>query len=78
MARFFPGASISKIHGQPTQVGRRLIVPMFHPAAALHQPRYRSLIVEDFNKLPQFIAQAARFSQAKGPSPDNAEQLSLF
>src|SRR5512135_2803662 len=32
MARFFPGASISKIHGQPKRVGNVLVVPMFHPA----------------------------------------------
>jgi DNA polymerase len=38
MARWFPGERISRIHGQPKRVGRRLIVPMYHPAAALHQP----------------------------------------
>jgi DNA polymerase len=41
MVHFLPGASISKIHGQPHRLGNRLIVPMFHPAAALHQPKYR-------------------------------------
>ncbi|HEX9925187.1 MAG TPA: uracil-DNA glycosylase [Anaerolineae bacterium] len=78
MARYFPGASISKIHGQPKRVGQRLIVPMFHPAAALHQPKYRSSIIEDFNKLPQFIAEAAGFREEKGPTSASAEQLSLF
>ncbi len=37
MAKFFAGESISRIHGQPRTVGKRTIVPMFHPAAALHQ-----------------------------------------
>ncbi len=78
MYRYFPGVSITKIHGQPKRVGNRLIVPMFHPAAALHQPKWRPLITEDFKKLPQFIAEAAAFSQPKGVDPDNAEQLSLF
>ena len=80
MARYFPGASISKIHGQPKRVGDRLIVPMFHPAAALHQPKWRPQIIEDFSKLPQFIAQAATFSQPTDDEidPDSAEQLSLF
>src|SRR3989338_3516995 len=41
MERFFPGAKISSIHGQARKVGDRLVVAMFHPAAALHQPRYR-------------------------------------
>src|SRR5215211_7532440 len=30
MARWFPGERISRIHGQPKRVGRRLIVPMYH------------------------------------------------
>lgn len=80
MARYFPGQSISKIHGQPKQIGGRLIVPMFHPAAALHQPRIRPLITEDFQKLPQFIEQAASFATKPDEplDPPDAEQLSLF
>jgi len=78
MYRYFPGASISKIHGQPKRVGNRLVVPMFHPAAALHQPRWRPQIIEDFEKLPQLIAEAAAFSRSEEIDPDSAEQLSLF
>jgi DNA polymerase len=37
----------------------RLIVPMFHPAAALHQPSLKNSIIEDFRKLPDAI-QAAK------------------
>jgi DNA polymerase len=76
---YFPGASISQIHGQPQRVGQRLIVPMFHPAAALHQPRWKPLIIEDFQRLPAFVAEAAAGpAQAEEIDLDNAEQLSLF
>jgi DNA polymerase len=78
MYRFFPGASITKIHGQPERVGNRLIVPMFHPAAALHQPKWRSLIIEDFRKLPEFVKEALAFEQAKNNDPSSATQLNLF
>jgi DNA polymerase len=79
MYRYFPDASISKIHGQPKRVGNRLVVPMFHPAAALHQPRFHAMIVEDFQKLPQFIAEATAFEQKGDKKKDvDAEQLSLF
>ncbi len=78
MYRYLPGASISRVHGQPKRVGDRLIVPMFHPAAALHQPRWRPLIIEDFKKLPQFIAEATTFNQPEIPDITDAEQLSLF
>lgn len=47
----FPGATISRIHGQPKRIGDVVYLPMFHPAAALHQQRYRSLIEEDFLKI---------------------------
>ncbi|NIV32066.1 MAG: uracil-DNA glycosylase, partial [Anaerolineae bacterium] len=56
MQRYFPGASISRIHGQPKRVGNVIYYPMFHPAAALHQPRWRSLLEEDILKIPDLLA----------------------
>ena len=76
MYRYFPGASISKIHGQPKRVGNLLVVPMFHPAAALHQPKWRPLVEADFQKLPHLIAEAQNYGD-EAPPPQ-AEQLSLF
>lgn len=58
MARWFPGQSISRIHGEPKREGGRVIVPMFHPAAALHRGDLRSVIHADFARLPAFIAEA--------------------
>jgi uracil-DNA glycosylase len=79
MARWFPGERISRIHGQPKQVGRRLIVPMYHPAAALHQQALRATIEEDFGRLPKILAEAeaARRSDDSSNEPP-AEQMSLF
>jgi DNA polymerase len=79
MQKFFPDAKISAIHGQARTFGNRLVVAMFHPAAALHQPQYRSLIENDFKKLPDFIARVEAV-QAASPIPpdDEPEQLSLF
>lgn len=57
MARWFSGATISKIHGQPKLVDGRLIVPMFHPAAALHRGDLRPVITADFQKLPALVEQ---------------------
>jgi DNA polymerase len=79
MAKFFPNAKISAIHGQAKQVGGRLVVAMFHPAAALHQPKFKDPLVEDFKKLPGFIAQADKAAAAQQSSDEPpAEQLSLF
>ena len=80
MARWFPLERISAIHGQARQFGARLVVPMFHPAAALHQPKIRPQLLEDFAKLPQLIAKAApstgRSAASSGAKPD--QQLDLF
>jgi DNA polymerase len=77
MQRYFPGASISRIHGQPKRVGNVIYYPMFHPAAALHQPRWRSLVEEDVLKIPELLANLDEVEEEDLPPPQ-AEQLSLF
>jgi DNA polymerase len=64
------------------QVKGRLIVPMFHPAAALHQPSLKPSVERDFARLPELIAKAAEAPEA--PEEETPEQkpqpkqLSLF
>jgi DNA polymerase len=76
MERFFPGQKISRIHGQPRRIGGRLVVPMYHPAAGLHQPRWKSTIEEDFQKLPRLLRELEQVEEE--PLPPSAQQLSLF
>src|SRR4029079_13948666 len=52
MSRYFPRQSISRIHGHAERVGDRYVVPMYHPAAALHQQSLRETIMDDFRALP--------------------------
>ena len=58
MARYFPGQPIGKIHGQGRKVGDTWVVPMYHPAAALHQGGLRRTIEEDFKKVPSTLSKA--------------------
>src|SRR6476646_6433667 len=63
MARFFPTAKISQIHGQAKVVNGRLIVAMYHPAAALHQQSLRQTLVDDFKKaIPAALSEATRLA----------------
>ncbi|HCU99665.1 MAG: uracil-DNA glycosylase [Dehalococcoidia bacterium] len=55
MSRFFAKQTISRIHGQPRDVNGRIVVPMYHPAAALHQRRLRGVIIDDFRTLPDLL-----------------------
>ncbi len=71
MQRYFPGEAISRIHGQPRRKDERIIVPMYHPAAALHQGSLRKVIEADFAKLPDFLARidsGARATAAPVPA----------
>jgi uracil-DNA glycosylase family 4 len=78
MARFFPNVRISDIHGQGRTVNGRLVVAMYHPAAALHQPSLRRDIEADFAKLPALVARVQSQPSTTDKPPDSAQQLTLF
>ena len=50
------GFSISKIHGEPKRKNGRVIVPLYHPAAALYSGNLRPTLFADFQKIPKIIA----------------------
>jgi len=89
MGKFLPNARISEVHGKPTWVQDRLVVPMYHPAAALHQPSLKPVIIADFRVLPKAIANARaagrnqpaqlpEVSYGVKPDEEKPEQLTLF
>jgi DNA polymerase len=91
MARYIPDAKISVAHGKPRWVNGRLIVPMYHPAAALHQMSLMKDVEKDFSHLMEWVQQAKQAQAGKHPKPaaaapeaeeahgdEAATQLSLF
>lgn len=82
MAKFLPQAKISEIHGKPFTVKGKLIVPFYHPAAALHRPSLRATVEGDFSKLPELIKDVKKAPEVQPvesePQDDSPEQLSLF
>ena len=84
MAKFLPNAKISSVHGQAVQIGGRLVIPMYHPAAALHQPSLKNDVERDFARLPEQVAKVknAPVPNEETPKPaeekTQAKQLSLF
>jgi uracil-DNA glycosylase family 4 len=85
MGKYLTGAKISAVHGQMRRVGDRFVIPMFHPAAALHQPKLKPQILADFGKLPKLLEQARAEQAQAGPStavddmpPEDPKQLDLF
>lgn len=59
MEYFLPDMKISVIHGQPKRIQfgdtKLVIVPLYHPAAALYNGSMRETLIEDFKKLPTII-----------------------
>ena len=58
MSRYFPQMAISRIHGQFKNIDGRCYVPMYHPAAALHQQNLRDVILDDFRAVPRILERA--------------------
>ena len=76
MERFFPNARISLIHGKARKMGGIVYYPVYHPAAALHQPKWRRAVEEDFLKIPKLLAETEEMAETE--LPEDVEQLSLF
>ena len=74
MALFFPGNSISKIHGTAQRRDNVIYYAMYHPAAALHQGSLRQVIATDMLKIPSLLAQMENIV-ATEPKP---QQLKMF
>ena len=92
MAHFLNLGKISSIHGRSQWCSGRMVIPMYHPAAALHQPSLRSVVKEDFSKIPDLVREAKKTRKAnpdltslgkqelevKSPNENGNEQLKLF
>lgn len=50
-----PGFSITKIHGQPKRRQGRVIMPVYHPAAALYRHAWQPILRADFQKIPKVL-----------------------
>ncbi len=61
MGYFLPDMSISAVHGQPKRVSfgeqKIIILPLYHPAAALYNGGLRQTLLDDFQKVPQILKQ---------------------
>lgn len=88
MEKFFPGARITKVHGQAKRAGKRVLIPMFHPAYILRNMAALPDAQRDMRKIPrllerleQVLAEEAASGQAVEPEPDvppPPAQLSLL
>jgi DNA polymerase len=55
LARFAPGMAIGEVHGHVIERDGRTLFPMYHPAAALHNPRLMPTLADDARALRQAL-----------------------
>jgi len=74
LAKFFPGESISKVHGKERKKDNTIYYPMYHPAAALHQQSLRQTIEADMQNIPAILARIDEIQEEES----KPQQLSMF
>jgi len=79
MGKFLPNVKISQVHGEPRKIswhGREMvIIPMYHPAAALRAGAIMQQIREDFKIIPEVIKEL----EEENKKEDNSgEQMKLL
>lgn len=60
MEYFLPNQKISAIHGEPKRIAfgerKQVVMPLFHPAAALYNGGLRQTLLDDFSRIPAIIS----------------------
>ncbi len=74
------GFSISKIHGQPKRKANKVVMPMYHPAAALYRGDLRPTLAADFQKIPKILKliEQGKMGSEKPETSSETPQKSLF
>jgi len=76
MGKFLSGARISSVHGKTFRVNWKvseiIVVPMYHPAAALRSGEVMAQIKADFLKLPEVLKEVENSDEKL-----SSEQMSL-
>lgn len=79
MGKFLPGERISGIHGKPRKLEwhdmHLVIVPMYHPAAALRAGNIMRQLKEDFQVIPEVLK---KVNEQEEEERNKVEQTSLF
>lgn len=80
LARYLPTAKISLVHGSPTRAKNLVVIPMYHPAAALRNGSVLRTFEDDFQKNAKILKNPEKVDEFLGPDDENEEsdQISLF
>ena len=80
MAHFLKNVMISQVHGQPRKVRDYIVLPMYHPAAALRGNTMLAAFETDFLKNKELLDNPEAFLEKFSDSEkaDSSDQVKLF
>lgn len=78
MNKFLPGAKISLVHGEARKIKNRIVIPMYHPAAALRSEAMRLAFENDFEKNKKLLLNPEGESSNLEPNDPDDPQMGLF
>lgn len=80
VATYLPGAgTITQLHGKPLKrPNGKVYLPLYHPAAALHNGGLRNTLVEDFSKIPLILIKIKKSIETLKDEGKEATQQKLI
>lgn len=69
---FLPGARLGEVHGQVQRRGSLVVLPLYHPSFALHNPRMRPLLFRDIEPLARLLEDLGVGRGARPRDPGSA------
>ncbi len=77
LAKFLGNAKISYVHGHPQKVGNYVVLPMYHPAAALRSGALLREFEQDFIKNQELLKNPDQELEIE-ESDEDSDQMNLF
>lgn len=80
MARYMPNVKISEVHGNPVKIKDLVVIPMYHPAAALRRGSVMDSIEKDFQRNKEILKNPSSVFNIKGLKNEDEDpnQMSFF
>ncbi len=76
--KFFPNENLSKNRGHLKKWGQFLLYPVYHPAAALHNPNLKTTMENDFIKIKELVYESNLYQNHSHNINNQQKQLKLY
>ena len=80
MARYMQNVKISEVHGNPIKIKSLVVIPMYHPAAALRRRSVLDSIEKDFQRNKEILKNPSSVFNIEGLKNEDEDpnQMSFF